>query len=87
MRDEGGGDEGTVLLQPILGVIGHLISQANWTLADLLFEDDVFAQPRQEFVEGELASVVERISLNSQPLHESICTKIFFSIVIDCSSG
>jgi hypothetical protein len=68
MRDEGGGDEGTVLLQPILGVIGHLISQANWTLADLLFEDDVFAQPRQEFVEGELASVVERKQEILRPL-------------------
>jgi hypothetical protein len=29
-------------------------------VADLLFEADVFAQPRHEFVEGELASFVER---------------------------
>ena len=37
-----------------------LISQEHWTVADLLFEDDIFTQPRHEFVEGELASFVER---------------------------
>jgi hypothetical protein len=36
---------------------------------------------------GEITRHGKDISLNSQPLHESICAKIFFSIVIDCSSG
>ena len=56
----GDGTTNPVRPQIFSGNQSRKASQEHWTVADLLFEDDVFTQPRHEFVEGELASFVER---------------------------